>query len=115
MLYVKDSFILAIVLIHNIKQKNDWKKYSYNSLCARVKKNKNQDNKRLYARITVNGKRTEISTGRTMIKGVFNTKAQRCLGKTKEAQQINHFFKFIFVKDKWNKARACKQWLWCYS
>lgn len=57
----------------------------------RAKKNKVQKMDRLYARITVNGERVEISTGRTMPQKLFNVKAQRCLGKTKEARQINQF------------------------
>ncbi|HKK80616.1 MAG TPA: Arm DNA-binding domain-containing protein, partial [Prolixibacteraceae bacterium] len=57
----------------------------------RAKKNKQQKSDRLYARVTVNGERVEISTGRVITQGLFDVKAQRCLGKTKEARQINHF------------------------
>ncbi|MCF8219431.1 MAG: site-specific integrase [Bacteroidales bacterium] len=45
----------------------------------------------LYARITVGNKRSELSLGKIVSAGLFNTKAQRCLGKTKEATQVNEF------------------------
>ncbi|MGF7138971.1 Arm DNA-binding domain-containing protein [Roseimarinus sediminis] len=57
----------------------------------RANKNKVQNMDRLYARVTVNGERVEVSTGRSIPQGVFDIKAQRCPGKTKEARQINLF------------------------
>lgn len=45
----------------------------------------------LYLRITVNGKRTEISLKRIISENLWNTKTEKAIGKSNEAQIINKF------------------------
>ncbi len=62
---------------------------------TRAKKNKKQSDEKLYARITVEGERIETSLGRNVSEGLFDAKAQRCIGNSKEAKQINDFLAII--------------------
>lgn len=69
---------------------------SFNVLIlTRVKKNLKLKKEGLYARITIDGERIELSLGKSITEGIFNKKAQICLGKTKEAKFINEFLTII--------------------
>ncbi len=61
----------------------------------RAKKNTEQKKEKLYARITVDGQRVEISLSRDFSTGLFNPKAQRCLGSNSESKQINDFVSIV--------------------
>ncbi|MGQ7868679.1 site-specific integrase [Sunxiuqinia sp. sy24] len=61
----------------------------------RAKKNTEQKREKLYARITVDGLRVEMSLARDLSTGLFNTKAQRCLGTNSESRQINDFLSIV--------------------
>jgi len=62
----------------------------------RAKRNEKQTSEKLYARITVGGQRVETSLGRDISAGLFDTKAQRCLGNSKEAKQVNDFLNLVY-------------------
>lgn len=55
----------------------------------RAMRSEEQNKDRIYARVTVDGQRVEISTSQTTTSGLFNSRAQRCLDNSKEARQVN--------------------------
>lgn len=61
----------------------------------RAKKNTKQKREKLYARITVDRLRVEMSLAREVSIGLFNPKAQRCLGSNSESKQINDFLSVV--------------------
>lgn len=64
----------------------------------RAKKNKKQSKEKLYARVTVNGERVEISLSRDVSEGLFDPKAQRCLGNSTEARNVNDFLSIVLSR-----------------
>ena len=64
----------------------------------RAMKNEEQNKERIYARVTIDGQRVEISTSQITTAGLFNTKAQRCLSTSKEARQVNDFLNLFNFK-----------------
>lgn len=72
-------------------------------IVPRAKRNAKQQSEKLYARITVGGERLEISLGRDVSSGLFDPKAQWCMGKTKEARLTNDFI--TIVKSELNEIR----------
>jgi len=64
----------------------------------RAKRNEKQTSEKLYTRITVGGQRVETSLGRDISAGLFDTKAQRCLGNSKEAKQDNDFLNIVYAR-----------------
>ena len=76
-------------------------------IVPRAKRNAKQQSEKLYARITVGGGRLEMSLGRDVSSGLFDPKAQWCLGKTKESRLTNDFV--TIVKSELNE--ICKELL----
>lgn len=61
-------------------------------------KSENIQTEALYARITVGGERIELSLSYSLPEKCFNSKAQRCLGKSKEARNANDFISLTIYK-----------------
>jgi site-specific recombinase XerD len=61
----------------------------------RAKRNGKKHLERLYARITVDSKRTEMSLSREVTTGLFDPGAQRCKGNSKEARALNDFLSLV--------------------
>jgi site-specific recombinase XerD len=61
----------------------------------RAKKNTEQKREKLYARITVDSRRVEMSLSRDLSSGLFDPKAQRCLRGSSESKQINDFLSIV--------------------
>ncbi len=69
------------------------------SLLFYVKKTKgNPEFSAIYLRLTVNGKRTELSTGQTILTSSWNTEASKVSGNSKEAKSINLYLENIRLK-----------------
>lgn len=62
---------------------------------AKIKKNGEVP---IYLRITVDGKRTETSTGRSIIPEKWDSKVQKQSGKSEEARTLNHYLENIKLK-----------------
>lgn len=62
---------------------------------VRAKKNTKLKREKLYARITVDGRRVEMSLSRDLSSGLFDPKAQRCLRGSSESKQINDFLSIV--------------------
>lgn len=62
---------------------------------TRTTRTQNKSSESLYARITVDGERVEISLGKNISSGLFNSKSQRCLSSSREAKEINDFLSII--------------------
>lgn len=52
----------------------------------------------IYLRLTVNGKRTELSTGQTILTSSWNPEASKVSGNSKKAKSINTFLENIRLK-----------------
>lgn len=61
----------------------------------RAQRNGKKHLEKLYARITVECKRVEMSLSRDVPSGLFDTQAQRCKGHSKEARMINDFLSVV--------------------
>lgn len=69
------------------------------SLLFYIKKNKgNSENSTIYARITVNGRRKEISTGKTIQTKEWNSKAGKVNGNSANSKSLNIFLESIRTK-----------------
>lgn len=69
------------------------------SLLFYAKKTKgNPDFSAIYLRLTVNGKRTELSTSQTIPTSSWNTEAGKVSGNSKEAKSINSYLENIRLK-----------------
>ncbi|QES89667.1 Arm DNA-binding domain-containing protein [Rhizosphaericola mali] len=71
----------------------------------------------IYARITINGDRIEISTNRKINAILWNAKLQKANGKSAEAQTLNNhleaiktsdFFHYLSIHEKLSNNRAMK-------
>ncbi|WP_108425803.1 Arm DNA-binding domain-containing protein [Flagellimonas amoyensis] len=52
---------------------------------------RNDDNAKIYARITVDSQRANMSLKYTIPKEIWDSKGSKVLGRTKEAQEINTY------------------------
>lgn len=69
------------------------------SLLFYAKKTKgNPEFSAIYLRITVNGKRTELSTGRTILSSTWNPGVGKVSGASKEAKSINSYLENVRLK-----------------
>jgi len=64
-------------------------------ILARAKKSTKSTKESLYSRITIEGERFEISLGKELTIGLFDAKAQKCLGKSREAKNINDYLDVV--------------------
>ncbi len=72
-------------------------------ILTRTKRHKKIQKEGLYARVTVDGKRTEFSLSYEVPKGVFDVKSQKCFSNSAEAKRINDFV--TIVKGELNEIR----------
>lgn len=72
---------------------------SHYSLLFYAKKTKgNAGFSAIYLRLTVNGKRTEISTGKKILSSIWNPQAGKVSGNGKEAKSINTYLENVQLK-----------------
>ena len=65
---------------------------------AKRSKAKNNDQVPVYLRITVNGKRSEFSTGKNVASSKWNPEISRLKGNSEEARTINKYFDVLLSK-----------------
>ena len=71
---------------------------NYSLLFYAKKSKRNHEHSVIYMRITVNGKRAELSTGQTVLTSSWNAKSGKVLGNTFQAKSINSFFESLRLK-----------------
>lgn len=89
-------FPLKVILSSNFKLLKVEKHTTFNVLfVTRSSRSMKLQKENLFARITVEKQRVEMSLCRDTSVGLFNTKAQRCLGSSQESKQVNDFLRIV--------------------